>query len=40
MLPEGDPIREEFNRLHGLANILLSLTVVGGLALLFWEARE
>jgi uncharacterized membrane protein len=40
MLPEGDPIREEFNRLHGLANILLSLTVVGGLALAFWEARE
>jgi len=40
MLPEGDPIREEFNRLHGLANVLLSLTVVGGLALLFWEARE
>jgi len=40
MLPAGDPIREEFNRLHGLANILLSLTVAGGLALLFWEARE
>jgi hypothetical protein len=40
MLPDGDPIREEFNRLHGLANILLSLTVVGGLALAFWEARE
>lgn len=40
MLPEGDPIKTEFNRLHGLANILLSLTVVGGLALLFWEARE
>jgi hypothetical protein len=40
MLPDGDPIRQEFNRLHGLANILLSLTVVGGLALLFWEARE
>jgi hypothetical protein len=40
MLPAGDPIREEFNRLHGLANVLLSLTVAGGLALLFWEARE
>ena len=40
MLPEGDPMKTEFNRLHGLANILLSLTVVGGLALLFWEARE
>lgn len=39
-LAEADPIRVEFNRLHGLANILLSLTVAGGLALLFWEARE
>jgi len=39
-LPADDPIRAEFNRLHGLANILLSVTVVGGLALLFWEARE
>lgn len=39
-LSPDDPIRAEFNRLHGLANILLSLTVVGGLALLFWEARE
>ena len=39
-LPADDLTRVEFNRLHGLANILLSLTVVGGLALLFWEARE
>ena len=39
-LPADDPTRVEFNRLHGLANVLLSLTVVGGLALLFWEARE
>lgn len=39
-LPAGDPIREDFNRLHGLANILLMLTVAGGLGLLFWEARE
>ena len=39
-LPANDPMRAEFNRLHGLANILLSLTAVGGLALLFWEARE
>ncbi|MDP2318160.1 MAG: DUF4149 domain-containing protein [Acidobacteriota bacterium] len=40
MLPPGDPIREEFDRLHGLANLLLGLTVAGGLALAFWEARE
>jgi hypothetical protein len=39
-LPAEDPVRVEFNRLHGLANILLSLTVAGGLGLLFWEARE
>jgi hypothetical protein len=39
-LPADDPIRAEFNRLHGLSNILMSLTVIGGLALLFWEARE
>ena len=39
-LPADDPNRVEFNRLHGLANMLLSLTVAGGLALLFWEARE
>lgn len=40
MLPAGDPVREEFDRLHGLANLLLGLTVAGGLALAFWEARE
>jgi uncharacterized membrane protein len=40
VLAADDPIRLEFNRLHGLANILLSLAAVGGLALLFWEARE
>jgi hypothetical protein len=39
-LSSDDPVRLEFNRLHGLANILLTLTVVGGLALLWWEARE
>ncbi|MGE0863745.1 MAG: DUF4149 domain-containing protein [Vicinamibacterales bacterium] len=40
MLPEGDPVKAQFNRLHGLANVLLGFTVFGGLALLFWEARE
>ena len=39
-LPAGDPVRNEFNRLHGLANLLLSLSAAGGLARLFWEARE
>lgn len=40
MLADGDPIKAEFDRLHGLANVLLGFTVFGGLALLFWEARE
>jgi hypothetical protein len=39
-LPETDPRRVEFDRLHGLSNILFSLTALGGLALCFWETRE
>ena len=39
-LPDTDPRRVEFNRLHGLSNILFSITAVGGLALCWWEARE
>ncbi len=39
-LAADHPARLEFNRLHGLANILLSLTVAGGLALTYWETRE
>jgi len=39
-LPETDPRRIEFDRLHGLSNILFSLTALGGLALCFWESRE
>ena len=35
-----DPRRVEFNRLHGLSNILYSITALGGLALCWWEARE
>ena len=40
MLAESDARRAEFNRLHGLSNILFSITVIGGLALCFWETRE
>jgi Ca2+/Na+ antiporter len=40
MLPEADARRVEFNRLHGLSNILFSITAIGGLALCWWEARE
>ena len=39
-LPDTDPRRAEFNRLHGLSNILFSITAIGGLALCFWETRE
>ena len=39
-LPDSDPRRLEFNRLHGVSNILFSITAIGGLALCFWEARE
>jgi hypothetical protein len=39
-LVETDARRVEFDRLHGLSNILFSITALGGLALCFWEARE
>ena len=39
-LAAGHPLRVEFDRLHGISNILYSITALGGLALCFWEARE
>lgn len=39
-LAATDPQRVEFDRLHGLSNILFSITAIGGLALCFWETRE
>ena len=39
-LAETDARRVEFNRLHGLSNILFSITAIGGLALCFWDTRE
>jgi hypothetical protein len=39
-LAETDARRVEFDRLHGLSNILFSITAIGGLALCWWEARE
>ena len=39
-LAESDPRRMEFDRLHGMSNILFSITMLGGLALCFWESRE
>jgi hypothetical protein len=39
-LPDADARRIEFDRLHGLSNILFSITAIGGLILCFWETRE
>lgn len=39
-LAATDPLRMQFDRLHGISNILYSITALGGLALCFWEARE
>jgi hypothetical protein len=39
-LPADDPRRIEFGQLHGLSTLLMALTGVGGLVLLYWEARE
>jgi hypothetical protein len=38
-LPESDPRRAQFGRLHGLSTLLLGITAAGGLVLLYWEAR-
>jgi hypothetical protein len=39
-LPDADPRRTAFGRLHGLSTTLLLVSAVGGLSLLFWEARR
>jgi hypothetical protein len=39
-LPASDPRRAQFGRLHGLSTALLSVAAVGGLTLLYWEARH
>lgn len=39
-LVDGDARKIEFASLHRLANILLAASAVGGLVLLWWEARE
>lgn len=39
-LAASDPLRAEFDRLHGLSNILFAITALGGLTLCFWESRE
>lgn len=39
-LDAGDPRRVEFDRLHRLSTMLQLIPVLGGLSLLFWEARD
>jgi Ca2+/Na+ antiporter len=39
-LPADDPRRTDFDGLHSLSTTLMSLSILGGLALLAWETRE
>jgi uncharacterized membrane protein len=39
-LPEGDPRRVEFGRLHGLSTALQLVPLLGGLVLIYWEMKE
>jgi hypothetical protein len=39
-LPESDPRRIEFGRLHGLSTSLQLVPLMGGLALMYWELKE
>jgi len=39
-LPDGDPRRAQFGRLHGLSTALQLIPLLGGLALIFWEIKE
>src|SRR5690349_18145296 len=39
-LPEADPRRIAFGRLHGVSTALQLVPILGGLALIFWEIKE
>ena len=39
-LPEGDPRRVEFGRLHGMSSGVQLVPLLGGLMLLFFEMRD
>jgi hypothetical protein len=39
-LPDGDPKKSEFGRLHGLSNGLMLVTLLGGVGLIFFELKE
>jgi hypothetical protein len=39
-LPDTDARKTEFGRLHGLSNVLMLLTIGGGLGLLWGEVKD
>jgi hypothetical protein len=39
-LPEADPRRVRFGRLHGLSTALQLVPLLGGLMLIYWEIKE
>jgi hypothetical protein len=39
-LAPGDARRAAFGRLHGLSTLLMGLTVLGGVALVYWDQRD
>jgi len=39
-LPDTDPRKREFSRLHGWSNVLMLATLVGGGALIWMEAKD
>ena len=39
-LPEGDPRRVEFGRLHGISTAIQLVPILGGLMLMYWEIKE
>ncbi len=39
-LPDTDPRKYEFARLHGLSGVMMGLTLVGGLVVLWTETRR
>jgi hypothetical protein len=39
-LAPDDARRVQFGRLHGLSTALMAVTILGGLALCYWETRE
>jgi putative copper export protein len=39
-LPEGDDRRAAFGRLHGMSTLLMLAATIGGVVLVYWEARD